>query len=181
MKHWFSGQIPLENIIYDGEHCIFTMYSSMSKVQRVLAEKKSLILPIFPKFMFLLVFFKEYQLTSHSREIKSVNPKGNQPWIFIGRTDAEAEAPILWPSDEKGWLVRKDLKLGNIEGRRSRGWQRMRWFVDITNSMHTSLSKLWETVKGRDAWHAKVHGVWKSRTQLSQWTTTSPVTSFWKC
>ena len=66
-----------------------------------------------------------------SKEIKPVHPKGNQPWIFIGRTDAEAETPILWPPDEKNYSLEKTLMLGRIEGRRRRGWQRMRWLDDI--------------------------------------------------
>ena len=68
-----------------------------------------------------------------SKEIKLINPKGNQPWIFIGRTDAETEATILWPPDAKSWLLWKDLMLGKNEGRRRRGWQRMRrldWIID---------------------------------------------------
>ena len=70
-----------------------------------------------------------------SKEIKLVNPKGNQPWIFIGRIAAEAEAPILWPPDAKSWLTRKDPDAGKTEGRRRRGRQRMRWLDGITNSM----------------------------------------------
>ena len=106
------------------------------------------------------------------KEIKPVNPKGNQPWIFIGRTDAEAEAPILWPPYGKSWLIRKDLEAAKdwgqeekgktedetvgghhwlnahdfeqapIEGRRRRGRQRMRQLEGITDSMHMTLSKL---------------------------------------
>ena len=106
------------------------------------------------------------------KEIKAVNHKGNQAWIFIGRTDAKAEAPILWPPDSKSNSLEKTLILGKIEGRRRRAQQKMTWLEGITNSMDMSLSKLQEIVKGRKDWRAAFHGVAKRQTWLSDWITT---------
>ena len=104
-----------------------------------------------------------------SKEIKPANPKGNQPWIFIGRTDAEDEALILWPPDAKNRLVGKEPDAGKDweqEGRR--GWQRTRWLAAITDSMVMSVNKRWGTVKDRETWYPAVHGVAESQTWANE-------------
>ena len=102
------------------------------------------------------------------QEIKPVNPKGIQTWILIRRTDAKAEAPILWPPDAKSHLIRKDPDVG--EDWRQKKEETMRCLDGITDLMDMSFSTLQELVMDEEAWSALVHEVTKNRTQLSDWT-----------
>ena len=101
-----------------------------------------------------------------SKGIKPVNPKGNQSWMPLKGLMLQYFGHLMQSVDS----LEKNVMLGEIEGRKRRGWQRMRWLYDITSLMDMSLSKLWETVKDREAWHAVINGVGKSWTWLSEWT-----------
>ena len=119
-----------------------------------------------PKNWYFLTVMLEKTLESpwDCKEIQPGNPKGNQSWIFIGRVDAEAEAPVLWPPDTKSRLIRNKPLSWETGGKKRRGWQRMRQLDGITDSVHMGLSRLWEMVKDRKAGHATAHGVTESDT-----------------
>ena len=123
-----------------------------------------------------VVLKKTFESPVDWKAITLVNPKGNQLWIFIGRTDLKLKPQYLWLPKWKVNSSEKTLVLGRIEGRMRRGQQRTKWLDGIIESMDMSLSKLWEVVKDSEAWCATVHGVTKNRTQLINWTiiTTTP-------
>ena len=116
-------------------------------------------------FLWTVVLEKTPENPLDSKEIKSVNLKGNQSWILIGRTDAEA--PVFWSSDANNWFTGKVPDMGKTEDRRRRGHQRMRCLDGITDAMDMNLGKLQEMLRDREAWHFAVHGVTKSWIELS--------------
>ena len=122
-----------------------------------------------------VVLAKMFESPLYCKETKPVNPKGNQLWIFFGRTDAEAKAPKLWPPDAKSQLTGKDPDSGKDWRQDEKGMTDDDWLDGITDSRdrEMNLSKLWEMVKDREAWPATIHGVTKSQTQLGDWTTTA--------
>ena len=127
-----------------------------------------------------VVLQKTLESPLDSKESKPVNPKGNQPWILIGRNDLKLKLQDFGHLMRRADLLEKTLMLGKIEGRRRRGWQRIRWLDGITHSMDMGLGGLRELVMDREAWHAAVHGVAKSWTRQSDWAELN-LTVTWLC
>ena len=117
-----------------------------------------------------VVFEKTLESPLDYKEIQPVHSEGDQPWDFFGRNDAKAEIPVLWPPHVKSWLIGKDSDAGRDWGQEEKGTtedEMARWHHWLDG---LSLSELWELVMDREAWHAAIHGVAKSRTRLSYWT-----------
>ena len=116
-----------------------------------------------------MVLEKTLESPLDCKEIQPVHPKGDQSWVFIVSTDAEAETPILWLPHGKSWLIGKDPDAGRDWGQQEKGMTEDEMLNGIIDSMGMSLTKLWEFVMDREAWRAVIHGVTKSQTPLSDW------------
>ena len=131
-------------------------------------------------YFWTVVLEKSLESPLDWKEIQPVHPKGKQSWVLLEGLMLKLKLQyfdnLMWRTDsfERTDSCEKTLMLGKIEGRRRRGWQRMRWFDGITNSMEMNLSKLRELVMDRDAWNVAVHGIARSWTRLSNWTELNP-------
>ena len=162
--YWCMSETPNPNSIN-------SMTAGFTKKTERGGEKKQNIWAFKSNIQGLKSKFEDFETleSPNSKEIKPVNRKGNQLWIFIGRTGTEG--PVLWPPDAKSQLTGKDPDAGKDWGQEKKGVTGNEMPECITNSMDMSLSRLREMVKDREVWHASLHGIAKSQTGLSNWTT----------
>ena len=158
-RHYFANKVPCsQSYSFSSSHVwIWNLYYKASWALKNLC-------------FWTVVLEKTLESPLDCKEIQPVHPKGNQSWIFIGRTDPEAETPVLWLPDSKKWLIWKDPDAGRYWRWREKGQQKKRCLDSITDVKDMSLSELQGSVMDKEVWRASVHGVAQSRTWLSDWT-----------